>query len=129
MSLLARIAWTGRLRPDKIDEYVFAHANVWPDVLSAIRDAGIRNYSIYLFGDRVFGYYECDDPESAVSIEAASEATQRWRTAMRDLFDDEVTQNGPTYLPEIFRLDERSSINPAAASVAGRDNPSDPTRP
>ena len=102
---MARVVWTGRLRPDKIGEYVIAHANVWPDVLTTIRDAGIRNYSIYLYGDRVFGYYECDDPGSAAAIETAAEATQRWRTVMRDLFDDEMTLNGPTYLPEVFRLD------------------------
>jgi len=102
---LARVAWTGRLRPDKINEYVTAHADVWPDVLAAIKGAGIRNYSVYLFEDRVFGYYECDDPASALVLEAASEATQRWRATMRRLFDEEVTRDGPTFLPEIFRLD------------------------
>lgn len=102
---MARVAWTGRLRPDKIDAYVTAHAHVWPEVLAAITDAGIRNYSCYLFEDRVFGYYECDDPASARALEAAAEATQRWRAAMRELFDEEVTRDGETFLPEIFRLD------------------------
>jgi L-rhamnose mutarotase len=102
---VARVAWTGRLRPDRIADYVTAHAAVWPDVLAAITDAGIRNYSIYLFQDRVFAYYECDDPESAATREAAAEATQRWRAIMRELFDEEVSRDGVTFLPEIFRLD------------------------
>ncbi len=102
---MARVAWTGKLRPDKIDEYVAAHAAVWPDVLAAIKDAGIRNYSCFLFGDRVFGYYECNDPGASLVLEAAAEATNRWRVAMAQLFDEEVAQNGPTFLPEIFRLD------------------------
>ena len=27
---MARVAWTGRLRPDRIDDHVAAHAAVWP---------------------------------------------------------------------------------------------------
>ena len=53
---MARVAWTARLRPEKINEYVDAHAKVWPEVLAMLKEAGIRNYSIYLFGDRAFGY-------------------------------------------------------------------------
>ena len=102
---MARVAWTGRLRPDKIDEYVMAHANVWPDMLAMIKDAGVRNYSIYLFGDRVFGYYECDDPAAAQAYQAAAEVTVRWNAAMAPLFAEEVATEGLVNLPEIFRLD------------------------
>jgi len=102
---MARVSWTARLRPDKVDEYVEAHANVWPDALAAITAAGIRNYSIFLFGTRVFAYYECDDPDEAVRVEAEAEATQRWRAKMRGLFEDEVATEGVDFLPEIFRLD------------------------
>jgi L-rhamnose mutarotase len=102
---MTRVAWTARLRPDKVDEYVEAHANVWPDALAAITAAGIRNYSIFLSGNRVFAYYECDDPDEAVRVEAEAEATQRWRAHMRDLFEDEVATEGVDFLPEIFRLD------------------------
>src|SRR3954467_14239341 len=79
---MARIAWTGRLRPEKVDEYVEAHANVWPEMRQMIHDAGVRNYSISLFGDRVFGYYECDDPEATKAYQAAAEVTKRWGEAM-----------------------------------------------
>lgn len=93
------------LRADKVDEWVEAHANVPPDVLAAIMDAGIRDYSVFLFGDRVFGTYECDDPEKSLVREAAAEATKRWRVAMALLFEEEVSRDGPSYLPEFFRLD------------------------
>lgn len=102
---MARVAWTARLRPDKIDEYVAAHANVWPEVLAMLKEAGVRNYSIYLFGDRAFGYYECDDAEAAITFQAAADINQRWTDAMRKLFDVEVAEHGATYLPEVFRLD------------------------
>jgi L-rhamnose mutarotase len=102
---MTRVAWTARLRPDKIDAYVEAHAVVWPDVLDAIRAAGIRDYSIWLWQDRLFAQYETDDHEASLQIEAAAEATQRWRAVMREYFEDEVATEGVTWLEEIFRLD------------------------
>ncbi len=102
---MVRVAWTGRLRSDKIETYVEAHANVWPELVDVMRAAGMRDYSVFLFEDRVFGTYECDDPEQSLAIEEAAEATQRWRAWMRELFDDEITLHGPTWLPEVFRLE------------------------
>ena len=68
---MARYAWTARLRPENVDDYVRDHAAVWPDVLEAIRAAGIRDYSIWLFEDRVFAQYEVDgDHDEALRLEA-----------------------------------------------------------
>lgn len=102
---MTRVAWTARLRPDKINDYVEAHAAVWPDVLEAIRVAGIRDYSVWLWEDRVFAQYETDDHETSLRVEAAAEATQRWRAIMREYFVDEVATEGFTWLEEIFRLE------------------------
>ncbi len=103
---MARYAWTARLRPDKVADYVEAHARTWPDVLDAIRAAGIHDYSIWLFEDRVFAQYSCDgDHAEALRLEAAAEATDRWRALMRGYFSPEVATDGVTWLPEIFRLD------------------------
>jgi L-rhamnose mutarotase len=104
-SLMTRVAWTARLKPDKVDGYVEEHAHVWPDVLDAIRAAGIRDYSIWLWQDRVFAQYETDDHEASLRIEAAAAATHRWRAHMREYFADDVETEGMTWLPEIFRLD------------------------
>ena len=35
------------LRPEKVDEYKRHHAGIWPEISAAIREAGIRNYSIF----------------------------------------------------------------------------------
>jgi L-rhamnose mutarotase len=102
---MARVAWTARLRPEKIETYVEEHARVWPDALEAIKAAGIRDYSIWLWQDRVFAQYEADDPEEAVRVEEAAVATQRWRAHMRECFTDELETEGVTWLPEIFRLE------------------------
>lgn len=102
---MARVAWTARLRPDKIDEYVEAHAAVWPEMLAMIKGSGVRNYSIYRFEDRIFGYYECDDPDHTKAYQAAAEVTRRWGEAMAPLVDPDIERTGLIYLPEVFRLD------------------------
>ncbi len=102
---MARVAWTALVRPDKIPEYEEAHAAVWPEVLKVIKDAGVRNYSIYRHENRLFGYYECDDPGQARAEMAVGEREAGWSDAMADLFEPEVSEHGADYMPEIFRLD------------------------
>ena len=100
-----RSAFALRVRPDKIDEYVAAHRSVWPDMLQALRDAGIRNYSIFRDGNQVFGYFESDDLEGAGAYLAVQEVCGRWQDAMAELLEERVPDAGPAALEEIFRLD------------------------
>jgi L-rhamnose mutarotase len=99
-----RVAFVLRVRPDRIDEYVAAHANVWPEMLDALRNAGIRKYSIFRDGNQVFGYFETDDAEASGQYMAAQEVSARWQDAMADLLEERVPDAGPTTLEEIFRL-------------------------
>jgi L-rhamnose mutarotase len=100
-----RSAFVLRVRPDKIDEYVEAHRNVWPEMLAAIRDAGIRNYTIYRRGNEVFGYFESDDLETAAAYMEAQEINTRWQDTMAELLEKRVPDAGPPTLEEIFRLE------------------------
>jgi L-rhamnose mutarotase len=100
-----RSAFVLRVRPDKIDEYVDAHANVWPEMRQALRDAGIRNYSIFRDGNQVFGYFESDDLERAAAYLDVHEVNTRWQDAMAALLEERVPDAGPPPLDEIFRLD------------------------
>ena len=100
-----RSAFVLRVRPDKIDEYVEAHANVWPEMRQALRDAGIRNYSIFKTGDQVFGYFESDDLHRTAAYLDTQEVNTRWQDAMAALLEERVPDAGPPPLQEIFRLD------------------------
>ena len=102
---MARVAWTALLRPDRIEEYERAHAAVWPTVLQAIKDAGVRNYSIHGFENRIFGYFECDDPERSMREMGEGQVAAGWDVAMRDLFEPEVLEHGVDHMKEIFRFD------------------------
>jgi L-rhamnose mutarotase len=100
-----RSAFVLRVRPDKIDEYVEAHRKVWPEMLAALREAGVRNYTIFRHGNEVFGYFESDDLEAAAAKMDAREVNARWQDTMAQLLEERVPNAGPPTLEEIFRLD------------------------
>jgi L-rhamnose mutarotase len=100
-----RSAFVLRVRPDKIDEYVEAHRNVWPEMLAALRDAGIRNYTIFRKGNEMFGYFESDDLHAAAVHMEAQDVNARWQDAMAGLLEERVPDAGPPTLEEIFRLE------------------------
>jgi L-rhamnose mutarotase len=100
-----RSAFVLRVRPDKVDEYVAAHGNVWPEMLEALRAAGIRNYTIFRRGSEMFGYFEADDLAAAGAYMAEQEVNARWQDAMAVLLEERVPDGGPPALEEVFRLD------------------------
>jgi L-rhamnose mutarotase len=99
-----RAAFVLHVKPDRIDEYVEAHRNVWPEMLQALRDAGIRNYSIFRSGTEMFGYFESDDLERAGAYMADQDVNDRWQDAMAELLEQRVPDGGPPPLEEVFRL-------------------------
>ena len=46
------------------DEYKRHHARIWPEIEQAIREAGIRNYSIFERAGTLFGFYEYHGPDT-----------------------------------------------------------------
>ena len=100
-----RSAFVLRVRPDKLDEYIRAHREVWPEMLEAISAAGIRNYTIFREGNQMFGYFETDDLAAAGRYLAAQDVSARWQDTMAELLEDRVPDAGPPPLEEIFRLD------------------------
>ena len=68
------------LREGAEERYRELHCEVWPDVLNQIRRSNIRNYSIFLKGDLLFGYYEYvgSDHAGDMARMAEDERTQEW---------------------------------------------------
>jgi len=100
-----RSAFVLRVRPEKIDAYIRAHQEVWPEMLEALRGAGIRNYTIFRDGNRMFGYFEADDLAAAERHLAQQHVSTRWQDSMAALLEERVPDEGPPALEEIFRLD------------------------
>lgn len=100
-----RTAFVLRVQPDKIEEYVRAHEAVWPEMLDALRGAGIRNYTIFRDDNRMFGYFEADDLAAAGRYLSQQEVSTRWQDAMAHFLEERVQDGGPPSLQEVFRLD------------------------
>lgn len=97
-----------RLRPGAEQDYDRLHADVWPDVLSALSAAGLRNYSIFRHGRDLFSYSEYVGTDHAADMRRLGSLpeVQEWDAAMAELQEPDPS-GGPgrwTDLPEVFHL-------------------------
>ena len=105
---MQRIAFTIALKPgaDPV-EYKRRHDELWPEMADALRAAGIRNYSIFLDGSKLFAYLEVDDFERMTRELARDPTNARWQEYMRGMIDLDLdpATGFPRLLPEMFHMD------------------------
>jgi L-rhamnose mutarotase len=87
-----RVCFTLQVRPDRLDEYRRRHAAVWPEMLTALREAGWHDYQLFLRADGLLvGIVETDDSAGGLAAaQAAMNATSvsaRWEAEMALFFD------------------------------------------
>ena len=105
---MQRVAFRLRVQEDKLVEYKRLHRAVWPELLSDMRAASIRNYSIFSRGPELFGYFECDDYATTMAALARSDANRRWQAFMQDYLATPIDPDNDEpmeLLEEIFRMD------------------------
>jgi L-rhamnose mutarotase len=107
--VMRRVCFTLQVRPERIDEYRARHAAVWPDMLAALRDAGWRNYALYLRPDGLLvGHFETEDLAACLAAMERTEVNARWQAEMGQFFvdlGDRRPDEGFTVLDEIFHLE------------------------
>lgn len=83
-----RVCFLMHLRPERVQDYLAAHARVWPEMLQALEEAGWSNYSLFLRESEglVVGYLETEDFERAKAEMARSEVNARWQETMAPFF-------------------------------------------
>jgi L-rhamnose mutarotase len=83
-----RVCFTLQVRPDRLAEYRERHAAVWPEMLRALRDAGWREYQLFLREDGLLvGTLVTDDLAAAQAAVDATEVSARWEAEMAAFFD------------------------------------------
>ncbi len=106
---MERICFQLRVRPDRTEEYVRRHEEVWPEMREALATAGWHNYSLFVTpSGTVIGYLECEDFDDARRAMQRTEVNARWQLEMAPFFqglegrrpDEEMAP-----LQEIFHLD------------------------
>lgn len=104
---MERYAWKATIRPGCQAEYIRRHNEIWQEMKEVLKKAGIVNYSIWLSGDEVFGYYECEKGAAfAAKVQKESEIVDKWNEFMKDVMDmqmDAETGAQPL-LREVFYL-------------------------
>ena len=99
---MERVCFTFELRPGAEDEYKRRHDEIWPELVEAIEEAGIRNYSLFLRGSMVIAYAECHpDVASAFGRIGATAVNRRWAEWFEDLIVALTDDQG-----NLFRADE-----------------------
>jgi L-rhamnose mutarotase len=99
-----------KVRPEAIEEYKRYHAAVWPEVLATISRCNIKNYSIYLKDDYLFGYFEYHgtDFKADMAKMAACPVTQKWWAVMEPMQQPLDTRKEGEWwavMEEVFHLD------------------------
>lgn len=105
---MERYAWRATLKEGKKAEYIRRHNEIWTEMKTVLKSAGIRNYSIWLWKDELFGYYECEKGIAyAGRVQASSPVVAQWNEYMEDVMEmplDEKTGAQPL-LEEVFYLE------------------------
>ena len=105
---MERYAWKAKVKDGMLKEYCRRHDEIWDEMKSVLKEAGICNYSIWNVGNDLFGYYECEKGiEYAAQVQSKSAVVDRWNEYMKDVMEmefDPVTGAQPL-MKEVFRLD------------------------
>lgn len=105
-----RFGQIAKLKPEKKDEYIRLHANVWPEVMEVLKRYHISNYSIYnfdLFCFASFEYHGKSYQEDMAKM-AADQMIQSWWKFTKPCFEQFEFAGKDDYyidMKEIFRMD------------------------
>ena len=105
VAIMEKYAWRGKIVPGMQEEYRKRHDNIWPEMKEVLANAGIVNYSIWMQGEELFGYYECEKGvDYAAKVQAESSVVKKWDEYMKDILimeKDPVTGAQPL-LTQVF---------------------------
>ena len=104
---MERACFTFEIYPDKADEYKQRHDEIWPELVEAIENAGLKNYSLFRRDNQVTAYVECH-PDIATAFDkiGATEVNERWSKWFEDVILSLVDDNGDLYwADEVWHLD------------------------
>jgi L-rhamnose mutarotase len=105
---MEKYAWRAILKPGMKNEYKRRHDEIWPEMVEVLKKAGIKNYTIWLADDELFGYYECEfGIEYAAKVQNESSTVKKWDEYMKDVMTmpkDEKTGAQPL-MENVFSME------------------------
>lgn len=107
---MKRFGMAVKVKPESEQEYKKYHAHVWPEVLQTLTECNVRNYSIFLKDNMLFGYleYQGEDLTQDWAKMAADPKTQEWWAIMEAMQEPLKTRKEGEWwaeMEEVFHLD------------------------
>tara|TARA_B100000965_G_C19520330_1_gene726205 strand:+ start:607 stop:936 length:330 start_codon:yes stop_codon:yes gene_type:complete len=86
---IQRYGMAVKLKDEKREFYIENHSNVWPEVLEELKKISVKNYSIFLKEDFMFGYleYTGNDFDSDMAKMQKIPIVDKWTKLMIDCFN------------------------------------------
>jgi len=103
---MQKIAFTMKLKAGKREEYERRHAEIWPELVSLLKESGVSDYSIFL-DEKTNTLFAVQRLTGGSSQDLGGTAVvQRWWKYMADLMDTNADFSPVTNpLIEVFHLD------------------------
>lgn len=104
---MEKLAWRARVKDGCMPEYIKRHTNILQQLKDTLKQAGIKNYSIWQSGNELFGYYECEKSKDfALNVQKASDVVAKWNEYMKDILIMEIMPDGgQPQLVQIFNME------------------------
>ena len=104
---MSNYAWVLEVRPGYEEEYKKRHDELCPEMITMLREAGMRNYNIFRHGLTLFGYFETDDLKKSIEHISKSEINKKWGEYMSPIMKIDVDESigFPFLLPIMMHLD------------------------
>ncbi len=105
-NFMARVGFTMKLHNGQLAEYKKRHDEIWPELVSLLKESGISNYSIFLDEKTniLFGVLDSSNDEARENL-PSSPIMKRWWAYMKDIMDTNP-DNSPVSIPlqEVFYM-------------------------
>ena len=105
---MERVAFVMKAKAGYEEEYVRRHKEVWPEVLSDMKKAGVHKMSIFMQGRELFLYMEVENYAEAARVLEDSPESARWEEYMTPIMENaaggayDPNNAYPDGLPEVF---------------------------
>ena len=97
-----------KVQEERLQDYLAAHDPVWPEMLDAMRECGLSNYSLFYRSDGlVVGHLEGEDIAASLQKLGETDANARWQTHMAEFFADatgDLETGGIEWLDQYFHM-------------------------
>lgn len=105
---MERVCFTFEIYEGKVEEYEKRHVEIWPELVEALKESGLTNYSIFRRGLISVGYLEAvPDKVTAFKKLGSYEVNDKWSKWFEDIIVNLTDSKGNLIeLKEIWHLQE-----------------------